>query len=353
MQGTSESMAVNFGQRTFAYTPPAGFKSLNTKNLNEQSPFANGPDLVWIKRRNGSSQHTISDTVRNSNRELFSSSTAAEQSGTGQFLQEFNSNGFTLGGSQSGTGDANITGGTYVGWNWNAGSRSVGNQDGTINSTVRANPAAGFSIVSYTGTGANGTVGHGLGVAPSMILVKRRDTTNDWAVQHISVPATQVMTFNTTAVATTASTFQNSNPTLSTFSIAGISSATNASGGTYVAYCWSEIEGYSRFGRYTGNGSTDGPFVYTGFSPKYIMWKRTDATGDWIVQDTSRAVANPRDATLYPHLSAVEAVGGGYPIDILSNGFKLRNSASFANANGGSYIYAAFAEMPSRYALAK
>lgn len=343
----------NFGQRAFAYTPPTGFKSLNTKNLDEQSPFVTGPDLVWIKRRNALSTHTITDTVRGANREIFSNLTDAEQANTGQFLQQFSSNGFTLGANASGTGDVNISGGTYVGWNWNAGSRTVGNQIGSIPSQVRANPAAGFSIVTYRGTGVSGTVGHGLGIAPKMMIIRGLSGASAWLVYHASTGAGGVTQLQNTGVYTSFPAMFNSTPPSSTIITIGTDPTLNGSGGSQLAYCFAEIPGYSKISSYTGNGSTDGPFVYCGFSPKYIMWKRTDAVSDWVIQDTSRAPANPRDTTLYPNLNAAEGVGGGYPIDILSNGFKLRNSAAYANASGGNYAYIAFAEMPSKYALAR
>jgi hypothetical protein len=292
-QGFSNSREIgfrfNFGQRPFVYTPPTDHKSLNTKNLNEQSPFLNGPDLVWIKRRNATSQNVLTDTVRGANRELYSNLTDAEQSNTGQFLTQFTSNGFLLGPSQSGTGDANISGGRYVGFCWNAGSRTVGNADGTITSTVRANPAAGFSIVNYTGTGANATVGHGLGVAPKMIISKSRTatTSESWGVYHASIPATNAVYLNLTQSQESAATQWNSTaPTSTVFSI-GSATRINGSGASLVAYCFAEVAGYSSFGSFTGNGSIDGPFINTGFKPAWIMIKRIDSSSDWTIFDAA------------------------------------------------------------------
>jgi hypothetical protein len=361
----STSAIANFGQRPFAYTPPAGFKSINTKNLNEQSPFLNGPDLVWIKRRNASSQHVLTDTVRGADRELFSTTLTLEQSNTGQFLQEFTSNGFVLGASQSGTGDANISGGRYAGFCWNAGSRTVPNADGTLASEVRVNYDAGFSIVSYRGNGVEGaTVGHGLGRTPKFTIIKTRSNTAEsgWQVwSHLSTtsltaPIFTPQTFNVGSKSGGVAQLNAS----SAFGTYGMDAQTNANGGSYIAYCWTEVEGFSKFGTFTGNGAFDGPFINTGFRPAWIMIRRTDSTSNWTIFDVAtnrlfnygtqaanRFSANTTDA---------EDQSSSVQIDIVSNGFKNRGNGSFVaflNASGGTYFYAAFAEMPFKYSLAR
>jgi hypothetical protein len=218
---------------------------------------------------------------------------------------------------------------------------------------VSANTTAGFSVVTYTGTGANATVGHGLGVAPSMMIFKVRSTTNSWLTYHVSVGATAYLLLDSTAASvTSALAFNNTAPTSSVFTIS-TGNAVNQSSQTYVAYCFAAIAGYSAFGSYTGNGSADGPFVYTGFRPRFILIKRTDtATFPWFIYDTSRSIYNVITAELYPNDSAAE-VNTSNDLDIISNGFKLRIAANALNASGGTYIFAAFAENPFKYSLAR
>jgi hypothetical protein len=358
---------VNFGQRAFTYTPPTGFKSLNTKNMDEQYPFVSGPDLVWIKRRNAASSHTITDTVRGANREIWSNLTTAEQSGTGQFITQFNSNGFVLGASQSGTGDANISGGTYVGWCWNAGSRTVGNSDGTINSTIRASKESGFSIVSYNGT-LSGTpnplpsVGHGLGTAPKFIIGKSLSAvgveSGNYFVWHSDAGVGNWLRLNlTNAVADISSNGGGTMvaPNNSVFYTPYISGS-NISGNRYIAYCWSEIPGYSKFGKYTGNGSADGPFVYCGFKPRWVLIRSTSGARDWLLYDTSRLSYNTGpEGPLQSNTSGTPYNNTGYVdgVDILSNGFKLRAATTNLNASGETMIYTAFAEHPFRYSTSR
>jgi hypothetical protein len=210
--------------------------------------------------------------------------------------------------------------------------------------------------VTYTGTGANATVGHGLGVAPSMVIVKSRSIVDNWRVGHNylnngSSPWNYSLILNATVANLLDSTiWNNTAPTSSVFSI-GTDATVNQSSATYVAYCFSEVAGYSKFGSYTGNGSSDGTFTYLGFSPKFIMLKRTDTTENWIIYDAARDTYNVAGKELLPNSSAAE---GTYTIlDFLSNGFKLRNSAGSVNANGGTFIYMAFAENPFKYSLAR
>jgi hypothetical protein len=250
-----------------------------------------------------------------------------------------------------------------VGWQWKGGGAAVSNTAGTITSQVSANASAGFSVVTYTGTGANATVGHGLGVAPSFIIVKRRSATDDWQVYHAANtanPETDYLVLNTTAAtADAADRWNDTAPTSSVFSI-GNGSAVNTSANTYVAYCWSEIAGFSNFGSYTGNGSADGPFVYTGFRPRWIMFKRTNDTSNWTIVDTARDTYNLVVNKLFADTSTQENVSNpagvdatNNRLDILSNGFKQRDGNTWLNASGGTYIYMAFAENPFKNSLGR
>jgi hypothetical protein len=315
------------------------------------------PDFVWGKGRSVASQHNLFDAVRGSGKRLISNSTAAEETNAAfGYLSSFDSDGFsTLAGSTNNE-NWNQTSATYVAWSWKAGGTAVSNTAGTITSSVSANTTAGFSVVTYTGTGVNATVGHGLGVAPSLVICKTRAAAQGWAVYHISSGATKYLLLNSTIAATTdANAWNNTAPTSSVFSVS-IGSGTGGLTSAYVAYCWAPVAGYSAFGSYTGNGSADGPFIYTGFRPRFLMIKRTDTAGNnWVILDTSRDTYNAAGLYLYPNLSAAEddyrASTG--PIDILSNGLKQRSTLSNVNASGGTYIYACFAENPLRYSNAR
>jgi len=361
------SATLNAGQRPFAYTAPSGFKALCTQNLptptitngatamdvklytgTDSSQTITGlgfsPDLVWGKTRNGSLSHVWMDTVRGTGVYLRSNLTSADAVNT-DVITSFNSNGFTLGSSSA----LNSSAYNYAAWCWDAGSSTVTNTSGTISSQVRASASAGFSVVTYTGTGANATIGHGLGVAPRMVIVKRRDTTGDWAVWHTSIPAANYLLLNSTAASTAGATYWNStSPTSTVFSV-GTATNTNANTGTYVAYCWAPVAGYSAFGSYTGNGSADGPMVFTNMRPRWIMLKQTDTTSNWTIIDTAREGYNVDNDPLYPNLA--DAEGTTDLVDILSNGFKLRSTDVSVNASAGTYIYACFAENP--FALAR
>jgi hypothetical protein len=240
-------------------------------------------DWTWIKRRNDTNSHIISDIVRGATYKLDSSSANAEVNNyDGGHLESFTSTGFTLGEGSVNSGHTNATGGTYVSWNWKAGGTAVSNTVGDITSSVSANTTAGFSIVSYTGTGANATVGHGLGVAPKMIIIKNRDSAENWIVggSNITTGWTGYLALNLTDDITTASNiWQDTTPDSDKFSI-GASGKVNGSTHGMVAYCFAEVKGFSKFGSYTGNGSADGTFVYTGFKPAFVMVKRTDTTGN-------------------------------------------------------------------------
>jgi hypothetical protein len=382
----NNSVTSNFGQRPFTYTSPTGFVTLNTRNLPDStikngatvmaattytatpgtgatiSNAVNGvsfrPDLLWVKNRNNVEQHYWQDSVRgfsssnNVTKMLSSNSTAAEYSLT-DITCTTTSSGFTVVDSTPGSGEFWFTNRTYVAWQWKAGDTAVTNTSGSITSQVSANQTAGFSVVTYTGTGANATVGHGLGVAPKMVIVKNRTgAARQWCVYHAGIANSQnggVYLNLTNAWNSDSTLFNNTAPTSSVFSV-GTYLAANTE--TLVAYCFSEVAGYSKFGSYTGNGSTDGPFVYLGFRPRWVMIKRTDSTENWRIWDTSRdAQTQPAGVELYANLVNNEGLTTNF--DYLSNGFKLRAGVAGINASGGTYIFAAFAEVPFRYALGR
>jgi hypothetical protein len=306
-------------------------------------------DFNWTKSRSsGSYSNQLSDVVRGFSNYLYSNATTIEGNDPTNHIQSVNSDGYVINSGAS----FNASGVTYVAWNWKAGSSTVTNSSGTISSQVSANPTSGFSVVTYTGTGALGTVGHGLGVAPNMIIIKgRTGMTNNWSVYHSAVGNTGSLFLNLTNATDTGSAYwNNTSPTSSVFTIY-LGSASNTSGQTHVAYCFAAVAGYSAFGSYTGNGSTDGPFVYLGFRPRYVMTKRTDSSSNWYIQDTSRSSYNVQKAVLFSESSSAETTDGG--LDFFSNGFKLRNTDASENASGGTYIYMAFAENPFKYANAR
>jgi hypothetical protein len=312
------------------------------------------PDLAWVKARNFSSSHGWGDSVRGNGNVLRSDNNLAEMTGRVDILNGFASNGFIVGGD----GISNGNGNTYVGWQWQSGQGTTSsNTNGSITSTVSVNATAGFSIVTYLGANSNtSTVGHGLGVAPAMIIIKSRlGSGSEWRIYHKTLGNTASLSLNSTAASQTALNFWNStSPTSSVFTVSYISGANgdvNYSGGSYVAYCWAEIAGFSKFGSYVGNGSTDGTFVYLGFRPKYILLKGTNVT-QWIVEDASRSPNNVSTIALFPNLADAEQTNRSY-IDFLSNGFKLRDSNADSNASGVTYIYMAFAENPFKNANAR
>jgi hypothetical protein len=363
----------NFGQRPFAHAAPSGFKALCTQNLPEPTIVDGGeyfntvlytgngstqsitgvgfqPDFVWIKGRSHVTNNRLSDAVRGVNKSLITNSTNAEDTSSSYCVTSFNSDGFSL---TSGAGDVNQSGETHVAWNWKANGASVSNTDGTITSTVSANTDSGFSIVTYTGTNVTGaTVGHGLGTTPSMIIIKQRDVLRSWFVYHISIGNTGYIQLHLTDAEDkpNSTVWNNSGPSSTTFTI-GSSSGVNESGGTYVAYCFAAIPGYSAFGSYTGNGSTDGSFVYLGFRPRFVMVKRTNDTGSWRMFDNARSPENVVARYLYANLTNAEDTGA--VLDFVSNGFKFRNDSTDNNASGSTYIYMAFAENPFKYSLAR
>lgn len=366
---------ANFGQRPFAYTPPSGFKALNTFNLPDATIKAGNkhfdittfagvtggtqtitnsggfqPDFAWNKTRATVDSHYLVDSVRGVANYLSSNATAAEASAA-QFITSFNSNGISYSTSGYNAGQT-----SNIVWQWKAGGSAVSNTAGSITSQVSANPSAGFSVVTYTGNGSAGaTVGHGLGVAPALIILKSRTTAYDWFIQHQSLGATKVIYLNLTdAAGTNSSYWNNTAPTSSVFTV-GVNNGVNQSSQNFVAYCFSEVAGYSKFGGYDGNNSVDGPFIYCGFRPKFILIKKSagGSNADWHLHDTARDTYNSSNSILLPDSSGAEAVNAAFAIDVLSNGFKLRTSDASTNGPSYSHIYMAFAESPFRYSLAR
>ena len=299
------------------------------------------PDWVWIKNRDAAEQNKLYDAVRGATKNIYSNLTNAEGTDANS-LKSFDSDGFTLGTE----GSLNGSGQDIVGWNWKANGSGVSNTDGSITSTVSANTTSGFSIVSYTGTGANATVGHGLGIAPKFLIVKNRSSATSWGVQ-TSTGAGFEMNLNNDEAQTATSVYWNStNPTSSVFSV-GTNAATNNSGDNMIAYCFAPIKGFSKFGSYEGNGNVDGPFIYTGFKPAFVIIKKYSAANDWHTHDNKRDTFNPETRYLQPNTSAVETNDTGKALDFLSNGFKLRTThGSHNGATGQFFIYMAFAESP-------
>jgi hypothetical protein len=378
------SYSANFGQRAFAYTAPSGYKALCTQNL--PAPLVtksntvmdvvtysgNGgttslttsfsPDMVWIKCRSANNYyHRIFDQIRGAQTEIYTNATDAEATASG------GSNSFTSTGFNVASDYANTNSQTFVAWMWDAGTSTVSNTQGSITSQVRANATAGFSVVGYTGTSSNATVGHGLGVTPGLLICKSRTQSggSNWVVWHSSFTGLEFLRLNTTDSKQSASVVFNSTAPNSTVISLGSDAAVNGSGNTHIIYAFAPVVGSSSFGSYVGNGSADGPFVYTGFRPRWVLFKRSDtssAYSDWYIIDSARNIynlgtnflrANSADPENYYNFSTGNA--GTFPIDFLSNGFKYRldNSGADVNANGGTYIYAAFAEMPFNYSRAR
>jgi hypothetical protein len=374
--------AINFGQRPFAYTAPSGFKALCTQNLptptigatsmtqagdyfnpvlytgNSSSRTITGvgfqPDFTWIKIRDAIDSHYLFDAVRGKGttymKTLYSNATNAESPGNSTSLDvgvtDFASDGFTFG---SGTLNGNQSPYTFVAWNWKANGAGSSNTAGSITSTVSANTTSGFSVVTYTGTGSGtATIGHGLGVAPSMIIVKFRNTTSNWSIYHASVGNTKRLVFTTAAEETGSGYWNNTTPTSTVFTLG---TDLNQSY-DFVAYCFAPVAGYSAFGSYTGNGSSDGPFVFTGMRPAFVMLKNTTTAGNaWHMIDTARGTYNVYGPSLDANASSAEIT---YTIcDLLSNGFKLRDTNQAWNKSGDVYIFMAFASNPFKFALAR
>jgi hypothetical protein len=369
-QGNTDANGIG----DFYYAPPSGFLALCTANLPEPTIGANSttqaddhfesvlyegdgstqniavnfkPDWTWIKNRDATDDHQLFDSSRGATNVLESNTTAAEAAND-DTLTAFISTGFSLGDDVT----VNTNNESYASWNWLAnGGTTSSNSDGSITSTVQANTDAGFSIVTYTGTGSNATVGHGLSSVPQMYIVKRRSNTGNWYTYHESIGNTKRLRLDENSVATTESTaWNNTSPTSSVFSI-GTSVDVNAGSNTYVSYCFHSVEGYSKIGSYTGNVALDGTFVYTGFEPAFILLTNTVNAGyNWSVWDGVRNPFNVATKHLFPDLAYVE---GAFPsLDLLSNGFKLRHPDLYYNA-GVKFIYMAFAKSSFKYANAR
>ena len=372
----SYGMYINFGQRPFTYTPPTGYKTLSSKNLPLNTPsvirpqkhfetllytgtgssnivegLEFSPDMIWVKGRDTNGyEHMIIDSVRGGTKSLVPNANDQESTHGGRSMTFYN-RGVRW---NSDSGNCNANGEDYVMWCWKAGgSSTVSNTDGDQTTQVSLNEEAGFGIVTYTGTGSNTNIGHGLGAVPEMIMTKSRSASGDWAV---------LDKFNTTAEygfflndnggysSYQGGTFWNDTPPTSTVFRVSTNSATNASGVTYVAYCWKSIPGYSKIGKYTGNGSADGAYEHVGFRPAWVLFKRTDSGGNWFIVDNKRDPFNECTRDLYPNNANAETNNANF-VDFLSNGFKLRTTGTAVNASGGTYIYMAFAEQPGNTAF--
>jgi hypothetical protein len=389
--GSANANDGNYGD--FYYTPPSGFLALCTSNLtapavkpqenfntvlypgdNNATKDITGvgfqPDFVWLKRRNGIDNHQLSDVVRGVNASLMSDSAAIENTTAGQYFTAFGTDGFTVGTN----GAVNASGGTYVSWNWKAGGTASTISAGaystspnvpSIASSVSANADAGFSIVSWTGTGSVGTVGHGLSSRPELFLLKNRVVGENWLAQNIISTATKYMHLNTTTASTANTSVWNNTEPTSTVITVGANDTANGSGKNIIAYCFHSVDGYSKVGSYTGSGSTDG-FVYTGFKPKFVMIKNTtvgNTYSSWMMLDSARQEYNPNDHTkiLWANASYAEgkrgngASSGTYlETDFTSNGFVLKGGAAYElDYSGHTFIYIAFAEHPFKYANAR
>jgi len=366
--GTVTNMQFNFAEASLEYTPPAGYKALSTANLptpsikdgsayfqattytgdgggshaiNQTGNSTFEPSMVWIKSRSAATDHVIQDQVRG-NFIVYPNQSSAEGATGGGWVNSFDSDGFTV----NVNGPINASGETFVGWQWKANGSGSSNEDGDITSTVSADTASGFSTLTYSGNGSdNQKIGHGLGIAPKMIISKRRDSSGNWTTYHDAVGINQVFYLNSNAVPASNTEQYRATPTSSVYTV-GVGGDINNSSGTYVAYCFAEIPGYSSIGSYEGNGNADGSFIYTGFRPSWLLIKNIDATESWNLRDSSRDPFNVTKQILAPDTNAAEATsGGGQYADLLSNGFKLRGTDPGVNSSA-TFIYMAFAENP-------
>ena len=302
------------------------------------------PDFTWIKDRTGTNAHVLTDAVRGANYQLYTNLTNAQTNASG-YLTAFASDGFTLGTD----GAINQNSSNYVAWNWKAGGSGSANTSGSTNSTVSVNTTAGFSIVSYTGTGSNATIGHGLGVAPKMIIIKNRSQSNGWIVGHEKLDATnpwhKYMELNSTNAAQDLNTIWNDTAPTSTLFTVGTEAAVNNNGNNFIAYCFAEKTGYSRIGKWRGNGNADGTFVYTGFAPKFLLLKKNGADGWWLLDDKmANPYPNSNVRMLVANTNGADNSSVSPFIDIYSNGFKLKSNWDGVNADGSDYIYMAIGQ---------
>jgi hypothetical protein len=298
------------------------------------------PDFLWIKARNNADSHYLQDVVRGSTKVIFSNSSSAEDT-RASAVKSFASDGFVLGQEAQ----VNRNSGTFVSWNWLGANGTASNSNGSITSTVSANTTSGCSIVKWSGSGSNATIGHGLGVAPSMVITKSTGGSSAWGVYHISLGNTKILFLDETgAVGTNVAYWNNTSPTSSVFTV-GSDAAVNHSGNNMIAYCFTEITNYSKFGFYVGDAlNKGGPFVYTGFRPAWIMIKRTDGADTWTMYDNKRIGYNVDNNPLFANATTTESTDDD--LDILSNGFKIKRNSGRINTDGANMVYMAFAENP-------
>ena len=373
---TAQGNTDSNGNGDFYYSPPSGYLALCAANLPNPAidPSQNAspedhfntivysgnsgtqsitvgfqPDFTWVKQRSDTTYHMLFDSIRGATKDLHSNINNSEGTTTNA-ITSFDSNGFSI----SNNSTVNNSGSTYASWSWKAGGTGVSNTDGSITSTVSANTKAGFSIVSYTGTGSSGTIGHGLNSAPAMVIVKSRSASYDWAVYHKSLGAGKDIVLSSARDADPTDNWNSTTPTSSVFSVPSGNTETNYSGVTFIAYCFVEKNGYSKFGSYTGNGSSDGAFVYLGFRPAFVIVKKTSATGEWVMFDNKRSGYNKDNDFFYANEANSEYDGATYTrLDLTSNGFKHRDNSADTNGSGATYVYMAFAEQPFKYSNAR
>ena len=375
---TAQGNADGNGFGDFYYSPPSGFLApcsanlpisadidpaqtdddypskqfgvvLYTGNGSNSARTINGfnfsPDFIWVKNRSHSNKHMLVDSSRGGDKYFFSNETTAELTSS-NMITFGDSDGYVM--RDDGT-YLNGSSRTYVAWGWRAnGGTTASNSDGNVTSTVQANTKAGFSIVTYTGTGSAGaTVGHGLGAVPKWIIVRNRDSVKNWACYHVGYNSggTRALLLNTGGT-DNSNYWYGTQPTSSIFSLGG-ETEVNESSSNIVAYCWADVEGFQKFGSYTGNGSSDGPFVYLGFRPRLLVLKRTTSSGQFNVFDSARDTFNSVNKYLGWNVTDAEATGAD--VDFLSNGFKVRSSASGVNTSGTTYIYMAWGDVPAKY----
>ena len=327
-------------------TIPKGSLYMNTKLYTGDATTSHAitgvnfqPDMTWIKSRTSADTHALFDAVRGATKRIIPNNDTVEGTQSNG-LTAFDSDGFTV--SDAGIVNQNYN---YASWNWKANGAGSANTDGSINSTVSVNDTAGFSIVSYVGNSTNSTVGHGLSTAPKMIIFKNLNDNASWRVAHDSIGWDKSLFLdNSNATQTEPTYFNSTAPTNQVFYL-GTNGGANNSGDNIIAYCFADVQGYSKFGSYTGNGNTDGTFVYTGFKPAWVMVKKSSATNNWVMTDNKRDPFND-DATNYLLANDTGAAGTGLNFDFLSNGFKLRSNSGGTNTSSATYIYMAFAENP-------
>ena len=376
---TSGSAAATDGNGygDFYYTPPTDYLSLNSanapisddidpaqtddsypgKNFNGVLYTGNGsasaktidgfnfsPDFIWVKSRSGAKNNMLVDNSRGGDKYMYSNAQNAELTAS-NMITFGNSDGYVM--RDDGT-YLNENSGSYVAWGWRAnGGTTSSDSSGDITVTRQTNTAGGFSILTYTGNGSSDqTIAHGLGKSPAFIITKNRSSSSHWAVWHHRYTGYYGQLESTGAFASDSSQFYTAGMTSNFIGVKG-SGATNESGDNMLAYVWSEIDGYSKFGTYTGNYSANGPFVYTGFRPRMLFVKRADGTNSWFVWDTTRTTFNKMNSYLYWDLTNAEETG--YAIDVLSNGFKIRGQNNATNNSGGIFVYGAWGDVPFKY----